>query len=359
MSTQMINLTRGMPPIESFPTEDLIDAAVAALRNDAAVLLQYGRSPGYKPLRELLAGWYGAGPDEVLIANSSLEIVDFLARTKLGPGKRAFVESPSYDRAITSFCRAGAEVVGIPLEQDGIDFEAFERELRRGVPALFYTISDFQNPMGSTMSLAKRQHLARLAEQHDFWVIEDAPYRRLRYRGEDVPTIASLAPDRTFHLSSFSKTIAPGVRLGYAVAPAQEIAALAAFAVDTYIGPVFPTQGMIYEYLRAGKFEPNLERLKALYAPRLLATCEALARHLPGTRCARPDGGFFVGLELPQGIKMGSLLTRAAEAGLKLSDGRGFFPIPSDGERFLRLPFSAVSPAEIDDGIARLAQLIG
>ena len=134
MATSAINFTRGMPPVETFPTEALIRAAESALRNDPAVLLQYGRSPGYMPLRELLGGWYGVGPDQVLVGNSSLEIVDFIARTKLGPGKRAFVESPSYDRTITTFRRVGAEVVGIPLLEDGVDLEAMERALKAGPP---------------------------------------------------------------------------------------------------------------------------------------------------------------------------------------------------------------------------------
>ena len=358
MPTPVINLTRGMPPIETFPTEALIRAAESALRNDSATLLQYGRSPGYKPLRELLGGWYSVGPDQVLIGNSSLEIVDFIARTKLGLGKRAFVECPSYDRAITTFRRAGAEVVGIPLLGDGPDLGAMERALKDGPPDLFYTVSDFQNPMGVTMSLAKRQQIATWAGQYGFWVVEDAPYRSLRYWGQDVPTLYSLAPERVFHLSSFSKTLAPGLRLGYAVATPQAIAELAAFAVDTYIGPVFPSQGIVYEYCRAGLLEPNIEGLKALYAPRLQATYQALERYMPQATWSHPEGGFYVGVTLPEGVDMADLMLRAAEAGVKLSDGRGFYPNPADGNRFLRIPFCSVTPDDIFAGIARLAELL-
>ncbi len=358
MVTSAINFTRGMPPTETFPTEALIRAAESALRNDPAVLLQYGRSPGYKPLRELLGGWYGVGPDQVLVGNSSLEIVDFIARTKLGPGKRAFVESPSYDRTITTFRRAGAEVVGIPLLEDGVDLAAMERALQAGPPALFYTVSDFQNPMGVTTSLAKRQQIAVWAEQYGFWVVEDAPYRRLRYWGEEVPTLYSLAPERVFHLSSFSKTLAPGLRLGYAVATREAIAELAAFAVDTYIGPVLPSQGIVYEYIRAGLLEPNIEGLKALYGPRLQATYQALERYMPQATWSHPEGGFFVGVTLPEGADMADLLPKAAEVGVKLSDGRGFYPNPADGNRFLRIPFCSVSPEEIFAGIECLAKIL-
>lgn len=358
MATSPINFTRGMPPTDTFPTEALVRAAESALRNDPAVLLQYGRSPGYKPLRELLGGWYGVGPDQVLVGNSSLEIVDFIARTKLGPGKRAFVESPSYDRTITTFRRAGAEVVGIPLLEDGVDMEAMERALKAGPPALFYIVSDFQNPMGVTTSRAKRQQIARWAEQYGFWVVEDAPYRRLRYWGEEVPTLYSLAPERVFHLSSFSKTLAPGLRLGYAVATPGAIAELAAFAVDTYIGPVFPSQGIVYEYCRAGLLEPNVEGLKALYGPRLVATYQALERCLPQATWSHPEGGFFVGVTLPEGVEMAELMPKAADAGVRLSDGRGFYPNPADGNRFLRIPFCSVTPEEIFAGIARLAEIL-
>jgi 2-aminoadipate transaminase len=358
LATSTINFTRGMPPVETFPTEALIRAAESALRNDPAVLLQYGRSPGYLPLRELLGGWYGVGPDQVLVGNSSLEIVDFIARTKLGPGKRAFVESPSYDRTITTFRRVGAEVIGIPLLADGVDLEAMERALQAGPPALFYTVSDFQNPMGVTTSLAKRQQIAAWAEQYGFWVVEDAPYRRLRYWGEEVPTLYSLAPEHVFHLSSFSKTLAPGLRLGYAVATSEAIAGLAAFAVDTYIGPVLPSQGIVFEYCRAGLLEPNIEALKVLYGPRLKATYAALAQYMPQATWSHPEGGFFVGVTLPEGADMADLMPKAADAGVKLSDGRGFYPNPADGNRFLRIPFCSVTPDDIFAGIARLAELL-
>jgi DNA-binding transcriptional MocR family regulator len=354
----MINFTRGVPPVEVFPVEHLVRASEAALRNDPNTLLQYGRSPGYKPLRDLLAGWYGVGADQVLVGNSSLELVEFIARTRLGPGKRAFVELPSYDRTITTFRRAGADVVGIPLEADGVNIEALEAELKRGVPVIFYAITDFQNPMGTTTSEAKRRAIARLAAEYDFLVMEDAPYRALRYWGEPVPTLYSMAPDRVIHLSSFSKTLAPGLRLGYAVATPKVIAGLAEYATNTYIGPVYPTQGIVYEYLRAGHLEPNVAKLKELYAPRLQATLGALAKCMPGATWSHPEGGFFVGVTLPEGASMTRLMPKAAQAGIQLSDGQGFYPNPADGDRFLRIPFCSMTPEDLHSGIERLAQLL-
>ena len=358
MTQPIINLTRGMPPPEVFPTEDLIQCGEAALRRDSDVLLQYGRSPGYAPLREWLGQQYGVRPEQILIANSSMEIFAFITQTLLRPGDRAFVESPSYDRAITLLRRAGAQVVGIPLQEDGVDMKALENELKQGPPALMYLITDFQNPMGITTSLEKRRRLAALAEEHGFWIAEDAPYRALRYEGQVVPTLWSLAPERVLHMSSFSKVLAPGLRLGYVVGPSEMIATLARWAVDTYIGPVFPTQGMVYEYCQRGLLGPNIERLKEVYRPRLQATFFALEKHVPQATWTRPAGGFYVGVTLPEGGDMVSLLPRAEKGGLKLSDGRGFFPNPADGNRFLRIPFCSVTPEEIEEGMSRLARLL-
>lgn len=358
MTEPIINLTRGMPPPEVFPTEDLIQCGEAALRRDPDVLLQYGRSPGYAPLREWLGQQYGVGPDQVLIGNSSLEIFAFSTQTLLRPGERAFVESPSYDRSITLLRRAGARVVGIPMEEDGMDMAVLEKELKQGPPALMYLITDFHNPTGTTTSLEKRKRLAALTEEYGFWIAEDSPYRALRYGGQDVPTLWSLAPERVLYISSFSKVLAPGLRFGYAVGPADVTATLVEWAVDTYIGPVFPTQGMVYEYCHRALLEPNIERLKEVYRPRLQAALSALEKHVPQATWPRPEGGFYVGVTLPEGSDMVSLLDRAEKAGLKLSDGRGFFPNPADGNRFLRIPFCSVTPEEIEEGMSRLARLL-
>ena len=160
-------------------------------------------------------------------------------------------------------------------------------------------------------------------------------------------------------MSSFSKVLAPGLRLGYVVGPANMIAKLARWAVDTYIGPVLPTQGMVYEYCRRGLLEPNVERLKKVYHPRLQTAFSALEKHVPQATWTQPEGGFYVvGVTLPEGIDMVTLLARAEKVRLKLSDGRGFFPNPSDGNHFLRLPFCSVTPEEIEEGMLRLARIL-
>jgi 2-aminoadipate transaminase len=352
-----INFTRGVPATESFPLSELVDAASTVLRANGAALLQYGPSAAFPPLREWLAEWMQAGPEQVLTGNGSLQLLEFLCLHVLEPGDVVFTESPTYDRTLTLLRRHRATVVGIPMESDGPDVEALGRALATRVPKFFYVIPDFQNPAGATCSAEKRRRILELASQHGFLLVEDAPYRLLRYRGAEEPTLRQLAPDQTLHLSSFTKLIAPGVRTGFMIGRAALIAQLAKVAEDTYISPGYVAQGITYEWCRRGLLPPQLQRLRQLYAPRLDACLAALDAHLPDARATRPDGGFFVSLTLPQGACTTTVRARAAERGLDLSDGRGFFP-DGGGERFLRLPFCALSPAEIDEGIRRLADAV-
>jgi DNA-binding transcriptional MocR family regulator len=225
------------------------------------------------------------------------------------------------------------------------------------VPKFFYVIPDFQNPAGATCSGAKRRRLVELATQHGFLLVEDAPYRLLRYRGEEEPTLYQLAPGQTLHMSSFTKLIAPGVRTGFMLGNPALIAKLAKVAEDTYISPGYVAQGITYEWCRRGLLPPQLDRLRQLYGPRLDACLAALDAHMPDAKATRPDGGFFVSLTLPAGVSTTAVRARAAERDLNLTDGLAFFP-DGGGERFLRLPFCALTPAEIEEGIRRLADSV-
>ena len=356
-SNRTITLTRGVPPAEALPGEQIAECAAAIIRQDPNVLLSYGNTMGYPPLRKLLAESHGVAVEQVLISNGSLQIMGFLAQAMLEHGDTVFVESPSYDRAVTILRGRGANIVGIPLKTDGLVVEALEEALARHKPKLLYVIPDFQNPAGATTSAAKRRRIVALAEQYDFWIAEDVPYRRLRYRGVDEPTFLSLAPARTLQLSSFSKLLSPGVRAGYVIGPASIIARLARTAEDTYITPSLPSQGLVYEYCRRGWLEPNIARLKALYQPRLEATLSTLAAELPTADFMRPEGGYFVGVNLPAGISNADLLARAKAESLVLTDGNGFFLDPP-ARTFVRIPFCGVSPDDIREGIARLATIV-
>jgi DNA-binding transcriptional MocR family regulator len=351
---QTINFTRGVPANESFPVEDLAAAAAAILSSKGPSVLQYGPSLGFLPLREWLAEWQHAAVDAILTGNGSLQLIEFLCLAALKPGDLVFTEAPTYDRTIGLLRRHHASIVGIPVEADGPNLDALERALASRVPKFFYVIPDFQNPAGSTCSGAKRRRLVELARRHDFLIVEDAPYRLLRYRGKEEPALLELAPERTLHMSSFTKLIAPGVRTGFMVGPPPLIARLAKVAEDTYISPGYLAQGITYEWCRRGLLPAQIERLKKLYAPRLDACLAALDTHMPDARPTRPDGGFFVSLTLPEGVTTTAVRTRAAALGLNLTDGLAFFP-EGGGDRFLRLPFCALTPTEIDEGIRRLA----
>jgi DNA-binding transcriptional MocR family regulator len=308
-------------------------------------------------LVDWLADWQGVSASQVLTANGSLQIIEFLGFLLLQPGDLVFTEAPSYDRAITLFRRHHANIVGIQLEADGINLEALERELQKAVPKLFYVIPDFQNPSGATYSLAKRQRLVELAEQYGFWLLEDAPYRPLRFRGEEVPSLYQLNPARVVHMLSFSKLVGPGPRVGFIIGQPDFIAKLAKVAEDTYITPALLGQGIVYEFLSEGFLPAQIQKLKALYAPRLEATLAALDQHLPDAETTRPDGGFFLSVTLPEGVTTQAVREQAKSYNLNLADGQAFFP-NGGGERFLRLPYCALTPDQLDDGVARLAQSV-
>jgi 2-aminoadipate transaminase len=352
-----INFTRGVPANESFPLDEVATAAIDALKARGPAMLQYGPSAGFQPLREWIAQWQGVTPDRVLTGNGSLQIVEFLCLALLKPGDVVFTENPTYDRTITMLGRHGMEVVGVPLASDGPDIAALEAAIAKRKPKVFYLIPDFQNPSGTTCSGAKRRTLAELAHKHDFLIVEDAPYRPLRYRGQEEPSIYSLAPERTLFMCSFTKLIAPGVRTGFMIGRPDLIHKLAKVAEDTYISPGYLAQGITYEWCQRGLLQPQIERLKALYLPRLDACLAALDQHMPGAVEARPDGGFFVSLTLPEGVLTSTVRAEAAKRDLNLSDGLAFFP-NGGGERFLRLPFCALTPAEIQEGVRRLAESV-
>lgn len=353
----VINFTRGVPATESFPVEEMKAASQVALDKYGTTILQYGKSFGFMPLREWLAEWQGVTVEQVLTANGSLQIVEFLCFHFIRPGDVVFTEVPSYDRTITMLRRHGAKIVGIPLQPDGPDIEALEAALKQHVPKFFYIIPDFQNPAGATCSLEKRQKLVELSARHGFRLLEDAPYRPLRYRGKNQPSLFELNPALTLHMLSFSKLIGPGPRVGILYAEAELLTHIAKIAEDTYITPSLLSQGIVYEFCKANQLPDQVARLKALYSPRLQACLDAIDKHLPDAEATRPEGGFFLSLTLPEGVKTVDIIKQAKAYNLNLADGEAFFP-NGGGERFLRLPYCALTPEQIEDGIKRLAQAV-
>lgn len=353
----VINFTRGVPANESFPVEKMIAASKIALEKYGPTILQYGKSSGFLPLREWLAEWQGVPVDQVMTANGSLQIVEFLSYHFIQPGDVVFTEAPSYDRTITLLRRHKANIVGIPLEADGPDMAALEAALKENRPKFFYLIPDFQNPSGATCSQEKRERLVELADKYGFWLLEDAPYRPLRYEGQELPSLHDLNPDRALHMLSFSKLVGPGPRVGMLYGPADLLQKIAKIAEDTYIMPSLLSHGIIYEFCKSGALPGQIESLKSLYAPRVKACLDALDRHLPESNPTRPKGGFFLSITLPEGVTTTQVMAQAKTHNLNLASGEAFFP-SGGGERFLRLPYCALAPEEIDDGVERLAATV-
>ena len=353
-----ISFARGIPAPECLPVDELADCAKAAIERDGKTVLSYGPGGGYGPLRDWIAARHGVDAARVVVTSGSLQGFVFLAEQIVKPGARVFVEAPTYDRPLKILARLGAEVIGLPMDDDGLLPEALEQALASGEkPAFLYTIATFQNPSGRTLSAERRARIVEIARAHDLLVLEDDPYGLVRYDGEPLPTIFELDGGSTVaYASSFSKTVAPGVRVGYFVLPPDLAAQIEALAVSTYISPPFMTQATVHEFLRRGNFEPNLERVQGLLRVRRDAMLEALEEHMPeGATWSRPQGGYFVWLDLPNAAPT---LARAEEAGVTFVKGQDFFAGGQGGESSLRLAFSFVSPEEIAEGVSRLAPLL-
>lgn len=318
--------------------------------------LQYGPARGPASLVRWIAERYSISDRMVLTGDGSLGLFELFCSVMLKPGDTVFVESPTYDRVIEILTSKGARVVAIALQEDGPDLEQFKSALAETVPKFFYLIPDFQNPSGLTCSAEKRAAIANLARQHNILLVEDAPYRLIRYTGQAIPSFFELAPEVTLHMSSLSKIIAPGLRAGYVIGNEALIDKLVKAAENRYVTPGNFALSIAGEWCRQGHLPAQLEALIALYGPRLRAMIEALETELPDLNFNRPQGGFFLGLNLPTGISNTEVREQAQKLGLALSDGRGFFL--TGGDHFIRIPFCGLTVSEIQEGVSLLKQSV-
>jgi len=350
-----ISFARGVPAAECLPVEELADCAREVVERDGTTVLSYGPVGGYAPLREWIAGRHRVDPARVLLTNGSLQGFVFLAQRLAG--RRVLVERPTYDRPLKILRALGADIVALRTDDEGLDPRALEEALSAGpAPALLYTIPTFQNPTGRTLSEARRRRVVDLARAYDLLVLEDDPYGLVRFEGVAALSLFDLdGGDRVVYSSSFSKTIAPGLRVGYFVLPAELERELEALAVSTYITPVLLGQATVYEFLRRGNFDPNLERVRSLLGARRDAMLAALEADLAGhATWIRPDGGYFLWLDLPADVDAARLLERAEAAGVTFVAGADF----GGDAASARLAYSFVSPEEIHEGVRRLAALV-
>jgi 2-aminoadipate transaminase len=351
----MISFARGVPAPECLPVEELADCARAAVERDGATVLNYGPVAGYAPLREWVAERHGVESRQVLVTNGSLQGVSLLAGLLVERGSRVLVEGPTYDRALHIIARHEGEPVLVPMDDEGLDPDGLS------LPAAFlYTIPTFQNPTGRTLSLERRRRLAELAREGRLLVVEDDPYALVRFEGEPLPSIYELAGgEGVVYSFSFSKIVAPGLRVGYLVGSAELIGRLETLAVQTYLTPALLSQAALLEFLRRGLLEANVERVAGLLRERRDAMLESFEQELPdGAAWSRPQGGYFVWLDLPRGTDAAALLARAEEHGVTFVKGSDFFPPGKGGAGSARLAYSFVSPVDVRAGATRLAGLL-
>jgi 2-aminoadipate transaminase len=349
---ETISFARGVPAPECLPVAELADCAREVVERDGGAVLSYGTGSGYTPLREWVAERHGVEPRQVLLTNGGLQGFVFFAQSLCKPGSRVLVERPTYDRPLKILRALGAEIEALPMDDEGLDPDAVRGALDEGPkPAFLYTIPTFQNPSGRTLSAERRRALVELARERDLLVLEDDPYGLVRFDGDAVPTLHALDPERIVYASSFSKTVAPGVRVGYFILPPELHTSLEAIAVSTYISPVLLGEATVFEFVRRGNFDSNLDRVRGLLRVRRDAMLDALEQTLAGSGAtwSRPAGGYFVWLDLP-GTDAAELLDRATSAGVTFVKGSDFGGLPSS----VRLAYSFVSPDEIREGVARL-----
>ncbi|OLE35366.1 MAG: hypothetical protein AUG48_10750 [Actinobacteria bacterium 13_1_20CM_3_68_9] len=355
MATDLISFARGAPSTDILPVDAVREAAQRALTDDWKRALSYGTGIGHPGLCEWVAERHGIGdPSQVMITNGSLEAGSMLFQHLVAPGDRVIVEQPSYDRTLLLLERFGAERVGVPLDEDGIDMEAFERALAGGPVKLVHVIPNFHNPAGCTLSAAKRERLVELAAEYGFWIFEDDPYRELPFEEQPPPTMLSLdGSDRVIHSSSFSKTVSPGVRVGYLVGPEEEITKLAKRANEVYISPNMLAESVVWELCRSGVLEDNIAFVKGALRERRDALVDALQEHLPEAEFVLPGGGYFLWLTLNEDVDSEELLAGALEKRAAFISGRDF--MLEGGRSSLRLSFASVPPGQIGEGVARIA----
>jgi 2-aminoadipate transaminase len=356
MAADLISFARGAPSADILPAEEVREAAARALESDWERALSYGSGRGHPGLCEWIAESHGVEADQVMVTNGSMEAAALLFQL-LGPGERVIVEQPSYDRTLLLLARAGVEIVPVPLEDDGIDVGALEAALDQAPVRLVHVIPHFHNPAGCTLAAQKRAPLVELAVRHGFTLFEDDPYRLVGFDIQAMPTMLSLdRGEHVIHASSFSKTVSPGVRVGYLVGPPDRIAVLAKRANETYISPNMLAEAIVYELCRSGGLARNVETVRDALHERRDTLVTALREQLPEARFVVPGGGYFLWLTLDDDVDAARLLEEAQEEGVGFVAGSDF--MLEGGRSSLRLSFASVPPGQIAEGVSRIVRAL-
>jgi 2-aminoadipate transaminase len=368
----MISFAGGLPAPELFPVEEIAVASERVLRDTSAQALQYSTTEGYRPLREWLAQHTAVPgltilPDNILITSGSQQALDLLGKIFINSGDRLVVEAPTYMGALQAWDAYEAEYIAVPSDEEGMLTLELERALRLA-PKLIYSLPTFQNPTGVTLTLKRRQHLVELAARYGIPIIEDDAYGQLRFEGDPLPTLLDLARPGSaeadsyrgdvIYLSTFSKTLVPGLRLAWVVAPLEVIGKLvqAKQGADLHSGTF--NQMVAYEIIRDGFLQQHIPVIRRVYRERRDIMLAALAEHFPtGLRWTHPDGGLFLWITLPEGVDAAELLPAALAAKVAFVPGEPMFPT-GGGKNTFRLNFSNAAPDKIREGIARLGRVL-
>jgi 2-aminoadipate transaminase len=373
---EIISLAGGLPPPEAFPIEEVVELLPDVLRRQGPAALQYGTTEGEAELRQelvkLMAEVEGEpfarrSIDEVLITTASQQALDLCGRIFISPGDSVIVGLPAYLGALGAFRASGARLFGIPLDEQGMRTDQLRKRLEElsgeGVrPKMVYTVPDFDNPAGVTMSLERRRELLAIAREFDLLVLEDSPYRQLRYVGEALPSLAALDPEgRVVAMYTFSKILFPGLRLGWVVADPEIISKLVVAKQSADVCTSRLTQLIATEFLRAGRLLPHVERVRQLYAGKRQVFLDALDEQVDpawGVNWTRPDGGLFLWMTLPDGLESRELFDLAIREQVAFVNGSAFY-CDGSGRNTLRLNFSYPSPERLRLAAERLARCIG
>lgn len=348
-----------------FPAEDFRKTMQAVMRRDGAGALEYGEARGYGPLRGTIARILASQglavqPENVLITSGSQQAISLVARFLLQPGDVVLTESPTYGWGLELFRALGLRVAGIPVDDEGMQVGRLEEMLQQHHPKLIYTIPNFQNPTGACLSGSRRRRLIDLAGRYNVPVLEDDFVGDLRYEGRAQPALKSLDPDgRVIYVSTFSKMLLPGLRVGFLAADGPIFERLVEFKRLHDLSTSDLIQRAVDEYVTVGRYGAHLRRSRRVYSRRRDAMLQAIRRYFPSeVHVDPPKGGLFVWLRLPRGLSAEEILVLACRNGVAFAPGPGFFPDPSEGREFVRLNFAAVPVENIEEGIKRLGRAL-
>ena len=365
----IISFAGGLPDPATFPVEFLAKVAAEEILHNSLKSLQYTTTEGKRPLREALAKWLSeegikTTMENIVITNGSQQGLDLLGRAFLDAGDAVFVSLPTYLGALQAFRAYQPTLVGIPLEEDGMDLNFLRRAIREArraghTPKLIYVVPDFQNPTGITWSEEKRRELLRIAEEEDLLVVEDIPYRWLRYRGEHIPTLGAMDEgNRVIVLLTFSKILAAGLRIGALTGPEEVVQMIVTLKQGADLCGSSLTQRLVVRFLTDYDVRSHIARLCAHYKTKLEAMLSALERYMPEeAEWTKPEGGLFVWAKFPEALDTEKMLPRALAHKVAYVPGQPFFADGS-GQNTMRLSFALATQEEIEEGIKRLGQVV-